>query len=50
MIVGMVVFKDYWDRELKQQLSDAEQEKLLLEKKIQALTELEAVISTRKEQ
>jgi PBP1b-binding outer membrane lipoprotein LpoB len=36
--------------ELKQQLSDAEQDKLLLEQKIQALTDLEAVISTRKEQ
>jgi hypothetical protein len=38
------------NRELAQQLSDAEQEKLLLEQKIQALTDLEAVISTRKEQ
>jgi hypothetical protein len=36
--------------ELKQQLSEAEQDKLLLEQKIQALTDLEAVISTRKEQ
>jgi len=36
--------------QLKQQLSDAEQDKLLLEQKIQALTDLEAVISTRKEQ
>ena len=36
--------------ELEQQLSDAEQEKLLAEQKIQALTDLEAVISTRKEQ
>lgn len=36
--------------ELEQQLSEAEQEKLLLEQKIQALTDLEAVISTRKEQ
>lgn len=38
------------NRELEQQLLDAEQEKLLLEQKIQALTDLEAVISTRKEQ
>ena len=38
------------NRKLEQQLSDAEQEKLLLEQKIQALTDLEAVISTRKEQ
>jgi hypothetical protein len=38
------------NRELEQRLSDAEQEKLLLEQKIQALTDLEAVISTRKEQ
>jgi hypothetical protein len=36
--------------QLKQQLSEAEQDKLLLEQKIQALTDLEAVISTRKEQ
>jgi hypothetical protein len=36
--------------ELQQQLSESEQEKLLLEQKIQALTDLEAVISTRKEQ
>ncbi len=36
--------------QLKQQLSDAKQDKLLLEQKIQALTDLEAVISTRKEQ
>lgn len=35
---------------LKQELGDAEQDKLLLEQKIQALTDLEAVISTRKEQ
>lgn len=35
---------------LEQQLHDAEQEKLLLEQKIQALTDLEAAISTRKEQ
>ena len=35
---------------LQQDLQEAEQEKLLLEQKIQALTELEAVISTRKEQ
>ena len=35
---------------LEQQLSEAEQEKQLLEHKIQALTDLEAVISTRKEQ
>jgi outer membrane murein-binding lipoprotein Lpp len=35
--------------ELKQQLSEAEQDKLLLEQKIQALTDLEAAISTRKE-
>ena len=36
--------------EMKQQLSEAEQENLLLEQKIQAITDLEAVISTRKEQ
>jgi hypothetical protein len=36
--------------ELQQQLDQAEQDKLLLEQKIQALTDLEAVISTRKEQ
>ena len=36
--------------ELRQQLADAEQDKLLLEQKIQALTDLEAAISTRKEQ
>ena len=35
---------------LKQQLRDTEQDKLLLEQKIQALTELEADISTRKEE
>lgn len=35
---------------LEQQLGEAEQEKLQLEQKIQALTDLEAVISTRKEQ
>lgn len=34
---------------LQQQLQNAEQDKLLLQKKIQALTDLEAVISTRKE-
>ena len=38
------------DAELRQQLQAAEQDKLLLEQKIQALTDLEAVISTRKEQ
>ena len=36
--------------ELQQQLQQAEQDKQLLEQKIQALTDLEAVISTRKEQ
>ena len=36
--------------ELKQALHQSEQEKLLLEQKIQALTDLEAVISTRKEE
>ena len=35
---------------LQQQLREAEQDKLLLEQKIQALTELEADISTRKEE
>ena len=34
---------------LQQQLQNAERDKLLLEKKIQALTDLQAVISTRKE-
>ena len=36
--------------ELQQELQQAEQDKLLLEQKIQALTDLETVISTRKEQ
>ena len=36
--------------ELQQQLDEAEQDKLVLEQKIQALTDLEAAISTRKEQ
>ena len=36
--------------ELQQQLLEAEQDKLLLEQKIQALTQLEADISTRKEE
>ena len=36
--------------EMQEQLQQAEQDKLLLEQKIQALTDLEAVISTRKEQ
>ena len=36
--------------QLEEQLDEAEQEKALLEQKIQALTDLEAVISTRKEQ
>ena len=36
--------------ELQQQLREAEQDKLVLQQKIQALTDLEAVISTRKEQ
>lgn len=36
--------------EMRQQLADAEKDKLLLERKIQALTDLEAAISTRKEQ
>ena len=35
---------------LQQQLQEAEQDKLLLEQKIQALTELEADISTRREE
>jgi hypothetical protein len=35
---------------LQQQLLEAEQDKLLLEQKIQALTQLEADISTRKEE
>jgi len=35
---------------LQQQLQEAEQDRLLLEQKIQALTELEADISTRKEE
>jgi len=35
---------------LQQQLRETEQDKLLLEQKIQALTELEADISTRKEE
>ena len=34
---------------LLQQLDDTQQEKLLLEQKIQAVTDLEAEISTRKE-
>ena len=38
------------NEELQQQLTQAEQEKLLLEQKIQALTDLEEDISTRKEQ
>ena len=37
-------------QELREQLDQAEQDKLLLEQKIQALTDLEADISTRKEQ
>ena len=37
-------------QELREELVQAEQDKLLLEQKIQALTDLEAVISTRKEQ
>ena len=36
--------------ELQKQLTAAEQDKLLLEQKIQALTDLEAAISTRKEE
>ena len=36
--------------DLKKQLHEAEDEKILLEQKIQALTDLEADISTRKEQ
>lgn len=36
--------------ELRQELQTAEEDKLLLEQKIRALTELEAAISTRKEQ
>ena len=36
--------------DLKKQLHEAEEEKILLEQKIQALTDLEADISTRKEQ
>ena len=36
--------------ELQQQLREAEQDKLVLQQKIQALTDLEAAISTRKEQ
>jgi hypothetical protein len=36
--------------EIQEQLQQAEQDRLLLEQKIQALTDLEAVISTRKEQ
>lgn len=36
--------------ELKTQLHQAEEQKLVLDQKIQALTDLEAVISTRKEQ
>ena len=36
--------------ELQQQMQETEQEKLLLEQKIQALTDLEEAISTRKEQ
>ena len=35
---------------LQQQLREAEQDKLLLEQKIQALTQLEADISTRREE
>jgi hypothetical protein len=38
------------NNELQQKLDNAEQEKALLEQKIQALTDLEAVISTRKEE
>ena len=36
--------------EVQQELQQAEDERLLLEQKIQALTELETVISTRKEE
>ena len=36
--------------ELEKQLQQAEEDKVLLEQKIQALTDLEADISTRKEQ